>query len=330
MRDLVGTKVLVTGGTGLIGQPLIKMLLDVGAKVTVASLDSPALCPPEAEFFRGDLTHPDFVASVVAGQQFVFHLAGVKGAGLLGQKKSASFLVPIVLMNTHVMEACRQSNSLEFMVYTSSIGVYPPGDIFSEAISVWDHQPHYNDRYGGWAKRMGELLLETYIHEYNWRKAVIVRPSAIYGPHDNFDPKSAMVIPALIARFHTESPVEMYGDGKSLRDFLYADDAAQGILLAVQHGKPGNIYNLGSGRVESVRDVVDCICNCLTNPPEVVWDKLSMDSGQRVRLMDVSKAKYELDFSPNFTLQEGIEEAIAWYRAIGGPSELRHNAFGDK
>src|SRR5512140_806509 len=124
-----GARVLVTGGTGLIGQPLVQMLLDQGAKVRVASLDDPSRANPKAEFARGNLTDWGFCREVVTGMDFVFPLAGITGSVGIGNKKAASFMVPPLLFNTMVMEASRLANVKKYL-FTSSIAVYPPVERF--------------------------------------------------------------------------------------------------------------------------------------------------------------------------------------------------------
>ena len=133
------------------------------------------------------------------------------------------------------MEAARRCGVDRFL-YTSSIGVYSPSEIFHED-DVWNTFPSPNDRFAGWAKRMGELQAEAYAIEYGWERISIVRPANVYGPFDNFDPGSAMVIPSLINRATSgENPLLVWGDGSQIRDFVHADDVARGMLVVVEKG----------------------------------------------------------------------------------------------
>ena len=322
------TKCLVTGGTGLIGTPLVRQLLDSGAKVTVASLDSPALCPEDAEFLRMDLTDPNNCNTAVAGQHYVFHLAGIKGAATAGHAKAGSWFTTILLMNTNIMEACRHSNSLDRVLYTSTVGVYPPTDLCCEDQDIWAAPPHEVDKYAGWAKRMGELQLECYNKQFNWDRFVIVRPTAVYGPGDNFDPKTAMLIPAMIARMHAGGTVTIRGDGYSLRDFLFCNDAARGMFCAMESGWQGHTYNLGSGKTATVGEAITLVHKHFPDTA-VEWIP-SEQTGQRVRVLDSSKAKQHLDFEAEVELADGIERTVRWYKHLGGPSELRHDALGEE
>jgi len=179
-------KILVTGGTGLIGRPLVEMLLAQGAQVRIASLDDPSRADSRAEFLQVDLTKFDNCLKACEGMDIVFHLAGIKGSPQMAKEKPASFFVPTILFNTNMMEAAKQSQ-IERYLFTSSVGVYSPAEVFYED-DVWKTFPSENDKFAGWAKRMGELQAEAYAIEYNWDKVAIVRPANVYGSFDNFDP----------------------------------------------------------------------------------------------------------------------------------------------
>ena len=131
MKFYSGKNVLVTGGTGLIGRPLVEMLLAAGAHVRVVSLDDPLRCPTGAEFVRANLVHWEECLKVVKGMDLVFNVVGIKGSVGIGVSRAASFLVPHLLFNTHMMEAARLAK-VERYLYTSSICVYPPSALFVE------------------------------------------------------------------------------------------------------------------------------------------------------------------------------------------------------
>lgn len=318
-------KVLVTGGTGMIGIQLVKLLLDSGAHVRVASLDDPSLASKDVEFVRGNLMDWEFCKKVTKDMDYVFHLSGIKGSVGIGKVKAASFFVPHLLMNTLVMEAARQT-AVERYLYTSSIAVYHPRDIFIEE-RAWEGPPHPTDKYAAWAKRMGELQAEAYKVEYEWDKIAIVRPANVYGPYDNFDPKTAMVLPALINRVVSgENPLVVWGDGSAIRDFIYSRDCAEGMLLALEKGANCTPINLGSGKGISIKELVETIVACFDKPPQVLWDT-SKPSGQSIRLMDITRAKDMLDFTPRTSLQQGIRETVEWYLTNSDLISKRYNVF---
>lgn len=318
-----GKNILITGGTGMIGRQLVELLLAEGAKVRVVSLDDPSLADPRTEFLQLDLRELRNCLEACKGMDVVFHLAGVKGSPKMTREKPASFFVPTLLFNTAMMEAARRSR-VEWFLYTSTIGVYAPAEIFRED-DVWKTFPSENDKFAGWAKRMGELQAEAYRIEYGWDRVSIVRPANVYGPYDNFDPQNAMVIPSLIARVVAgENPLVVWGDGSSIRDFIHARDVARGMMLVVERGETRPV-NLGSGKGHAIKEVVEIILKNLEAKPEVVWDT-SKPSGDKVRLMDISRAR-SLGFEPQISLEEGIAETIKWYREHQHLAVRRYNIF---
>lgn len=318
-----GKKILVTGGTGLIGRPLVEMLIDGGAKVSIASLDDSSRAHPEAEFIRVDLTLFTNCLRVCEGKDFVFHLAGIKGSPAMTLKRPASFFVPTLLFNTNMLEAARRCEVHKYL-FTSTIGVYHPAKIFHED-DVWKTFPSENDRFAGWAKRMGELQVEAYKIEYGWRDIAIVRPANVYGPYDNFDPQNAMVIPSLIKRaVDGEDPLVVWGDGSPVRDFIYAADVAEGMLLAMEKGC-GQAVNLGSGQGITIREIVEIIVSNLKKKPKVVWDT-SKPSGDKKRIMDIERAK-KIGFKPRVPIHDGIRETMKWYQENRKIVDKRYNVF---
>jgi len=321
-----GKKVLVTGGTGLIGRPLVEMLVERGAKVRIASLDDPSRAHPEAEFYRVNLMQFENCMKICEGMDFVFHLAGIKGSPAMTAKKPASFFVPTITFNTNMMEAARQCGAQKYL-FTSTIGVYAPAEVFYED-DVWKTFPSENDKFAGWAKRMGELQAEAYRIEYGWDAIVIVRPANVYGPYDNFDTNNAMVIPSLIKRaLDGENPLTVWGDGSAIRDFIHAKDVALGMLFAMEKGSRQPI-NLGSGIGISIKRIVEIIIDNMKDKPKVIWDT-SKPSGDRKRLMDISRAR-AIGFEPKMSIEDGIRESMEWYQQNREIAAKRYNVFVEK
>lgn len=318
-----GKKVLVTGGTGLIGRPLVEMLIESGATVRIASLDDPSRAHPKAEFRQVNLMKFEKCMEVCEGIEYVFHLAGIKGSPAMTAKKPASFFVPTITFNTNVMEAARQCGVKKYL-FTSTIGVYSPAEVFYED-DVWKTFPSENDKFAGWAKRMGELQAEAYRIEYGWNDIAIVRPANVYGTYDNFDSNNAMVIPSLIKRaLDGENPLVVWGDGSAIRDFIHAKDVARGMLLVLEKGVERPV-NLGSGVGVTIKEIVEIIVNSMQIKPKVLWDT-SKPSGDRKRVMDMSRAK-DIGFKSTTSIKDGIREVMNWYEKNREVVGKRYNVF---
>ncbi len=320
-------KVLVTGGTGLIGRPLVDMLVQQGAKVTIVSLDDPNRAPPGVTFKQTDLREFSNCLEICKDQEIVFQLAGVKGSPAMTAKRPASFFVPTITFSINMMEAARRAG-VERFLFTSSVGVYAPAEVFYED-DVWKTFPSPNDRFAGWAKRMGELQAEAYKLEYNWDKISIVRPANVYGAYDNFDPNNAMVIPSLIHRaMNGENPLTVWGDGSPVRDFIHAKDVANGMMLAIEKGINEPI-NLGSGAGVTIKEIAEIVAANVPNGPiEIKWDT-TKPQGDAKRLMDMTRAQSH-GFKPQISILDGIKETIQWYKDNHDIANNRYNAFTEK
>lgn len=302
-------KVLITGGTGLIGRQVIDILVPTGAKTTSVSLDR-LIINKKVKHVYGDLTDFAFCKKMTKNVDFVFHLAGIKGSIEITKAQPASFLVPLLMMNTNVLEACR-INSIAKVVYTSSIGAYSSAKIFKENQERDGFMGEPMDMFPGWAKRMAELQIKSYQIQYGLKNFAVVRPCNVYGPGDNFDPENAMVIPSLMARIRKgERPLLVWGDGKAVRDFAYSRDAAEGVILALHFGTNGSFVNLGSGNGYTIRELLETLNSFIDF--EYKFDK-TKSSGFSKRVMDISLAKKLIHYSPTTSLRKGLEKTWNWY-----------------
>ena len=249
-------KILVTGGTGLIGRQLVKKLLDFGARVTVISLDR--IKPyKKVKYIYGNLNSFEFCKKVTKNKQIVFHLAGIKGSAKITKTNPADFYVPLLMMNTNLLEATRL-NKVKKVLFSSSIGAYETASIFKETKFVFNSIPM--DFYPGWAKRAAEIQILSYKKQFKLKNYYIVRPCNVYGPGDNFSLESSMVIPSLIKKILDKSKkkkIEIWGNGDQVRDFAYSEDIAVGILNTVYFGTQNyDFINLGSGRGFKIKKLV--------------------------------------------------------------------------
>lgn len=308
-----GKKVLVTGGTGLVGMALVELLIEHGAKVKVVSLDSDHSLPKNVEFIRMNLLEWEACLAACRYSDYVFQLACTKGGVGQAGSQAADFLEGNLLVNLHMLKAARECGVKKYL-YCSSIAVYPDGEIFQED-KVWDKPPHpSNNRYASWGKRISELQCEAYSEQYGYKTA-IVRPANIYGPHDNFNPATGMVVPALISRIcQGEDPLRVWGDGSQIRDFLYVKDCARGLMRVMEKYYECDPLNLGSGVGTSIRKLVETILKHVPQAPRVEWDR-TKPIGNQIRLMDMTKMREKTGFRPEFSLDQGIQATVDWYLA---------------
>lgn len=315
-------KVLITGGGGMIGRSLINKLIEKEAIITVADLSDPVNLPKEVNFVKADLRYFDQCEKICKGQDYVFNLVGIKGSPKMCLEQPADFMVPMLQFNTNMMEAARLAD-VQWYLYTSSVGVYSPSEIFVED-SVWQTFPSPNDRFAGWAKRMGELQAEAYSIQYKWNKVSIVRPANVYGDYDNFNPENAMVIPSLIRKSQENDVLEVWGDGSPIRDFIHADDVAEGIIFAVEN-KITEPINLGSGNGSSIKDVVDLISKHSKKNVSIKW-LVDKPAGDKIRLFDMTRAN-KYGFYPKVSLEEGIKRTTEWFINNKEILDKRYNVF---
>jgi len=321
-------EILVTGGTGMIGRALVAKLVNEGSKVTIASIDDPKSNDPllkMADFVYSDLRNFENCKILAEGKDVVFHVAGIKGSPKMTAEKPASFFTNTMMFNLNMMEAARLAGVQRYL-YTSSVGVYAPSNIFYEE-NVWSTFPSENDKFAGYAKRMGELQAQANEIEFGWKAVSIVRPANVYGPHDNFDSETAMVVPSLIARFASkENPIKIWGDGSAVRDFIHADDVADGMIevIKLNFNKP---VNLGSGNATKISEIARIINTNFPNK-EIFWDA-KMPKGDDIRLMDVSLAQ-SIGIKNRVNIVDGINGTVEWYLKNKNMSSERYNAFREK
>ncbi len=303
-------KILVTGGTGMIGIQLVKSLVNLGAKVSVASLETNSALPKNVKHHKTDLTHLSNCIKITKGIDYVFHLAGIKGSPLMTKKHPFIFMTPMILFNTNMIYSAKINNIKRFL-YTSSIGVYQPKAILKED-DVWKTQPSKNDWFSGWAKRIGELNAEA-CRISSKTKITIVRPANVFGPYDNFDPKTGMVVPSLISKFLDSKnyKVEVWGDGLSIRDFIYSKDVANAMLFIMKKN-PTQAVNIGSGKGVKIRDLVNIINSYFDNKYQIIWNK-NFPSGDKQRIMSINKLN-KLGFKNRIDFKKNIFQTIDWFR----------------
>lgn len=296
--------VLITGGGGMVAQQLVRLLRERGSNVTTVDLPTSGVTAD----LQGDLRDRSFCKEIVKGQDIVFNLAGLKGSPKRCQEAPGTFSVPQVQFGANMAEICCNSE-LEWYLYTSSYGVYGETDVMKED-DVWKTYPSEHDWYPGWAKRMGELNVQAYMKENGKNNCSIVRPANVYGPFDNaiFN-EWAMVVPSLIKKGYHDDVLNVWGDGSSIRDFIYSEDVALGMIHMVEN-KVTEPVNLGSGVGVTIKEVAEVISDYFNK--EIIWD-VSKETGDKKRLMSTERAE-SYKFKPQTSLREGIIKTIEWYK----------------
>ena len=310
-----GKKVLVTGASGLVGNYVVDKCLQKGAHVTGVDIKLPITrgYRENYKFIQADLREFSECKWICLDQDIIFHIAGVKGSPKRAMEHPADYFVPMLQFNTNMMEAARLAD-VEWYVYTSTVGVYNPAEVFYED-DVWKTFPSEKDKYAGWAKRMGELQAEVYYVSYNWDRVSIVRPANIYGRYDDFGPEST-VIASLIKRLfgEKEHPLICWGDGSPIRDFIYAGDVADGIIHAYEQEINGPI-NLGSGTGVTIRELAETLVRIYEDmygiKVGIEWDT-TKPNGDMKRLMSTERAE-SYGIKQKVSLEEGLRETIDYY-----------------
>ena len=307
--------ILVTGGTGMIGSHLVELLLEKNANVRIVAHEREI--PPELEdkgldVVSGDLTEKKFVEESVKGMDYVFHLAAYTGG--LGRTSThpASTLTPNLIMDGNVLE-CAKNEGIERFLYASCTCVYPNDEKTLEEEDAWKGNPPEVHASYSWSKRMGERQAIAYHKEYGMNIA-IVRPSNSYGPRDSDDLETAHALGSLIMKaINKMDPFVIWGDGNPIREYIYAQDAAKGMLLAMENYCVGDPINLASGEFVSISELARKILKLTNISPEIKFDK-EKPSGQKRRVLSNKKAKEKIGFVAETSLDTGIEETIKWYK----------------
>ena len=300
-------KVLVTGGAGFLGKYITDKLFKRG----VAMED--ILVPVFPEY---DLRNREDCQRAVKDRDVVIHLAGVVGGIGYNLQHPGQTFYDNAAMALNILEAARIEGVKKF-TGIGSVCAYPKNTPvpFKEE-NLWLGYPEETNAPYGLAKKFMLVQSQAYRAEYGLN-AIHLLMINLYGPGDNFDPKSSHVIPALIkkvaeAKKEGRDFIEAWGTGKATREFLYVKDAAEGIVLATEkYNKPGPV-NLGSGMEISVRDLISLICRLMDFKGEIRWDA-SKAQGQLKRKLDISRAEKEFGFKAAITFEEGLRRTIDWY-----------------
>lgn len=298
-------KILLTGGNGFLGKYVYKELKKYNPKFIYAPTHKEA-----------DLTNRDVCEKVVKDIDVVIHLAALIGGIGFIDKNPGDLFYQNVVMGIELMEASRKEGVKKF-VTIGTVCEYPEYTKlpFKEEY-LWLGYPEETTAPYGLAKKILIVQSKAYRKQYGFN-SIHLLPVNLYGPGDNFDKKLSHVIPALIKRFveakkNNQKMVKVWGSGLATREFLYVEDAARGIVLAVQNYNLSDPINLGIGVETSIKEVAEIISQIVGFNGEIMWD-MTKPNGQPRRRLDVSKAK-EIGFEAKIDIKKGLERTITWYK----------------
>ena len=301
-------KILVTGGAGFLGHYVVEELLEHGVS------KEQIVIPVFPEY---DLRNMEDCKKAVGGMNIVIHLAGVVGGIGFNREHPGKSFYDNAAMALNMLEAARLEG-IEKFVGLGSVCAYPkeiPVPFREE--DLWNGYPEETNGPYGLAKKFMLVQSQAYYAEYGLN-AIHLLGLNLYGPGDNFDPVSSHVIPALIRKVYEakkegKGSIEAWGTGKPTRQFLYVEDAAEGIVLAAERYNKPDPINLGSHLEISIKDLAELICELMDFEGEIRWDTSKPD-GQPRRCFDVSKAQQEFGFLAKTDFKEGLKKTIEWYQ----------------
>ena len=307
--DLRSKRIMVTGGAGFLGKHVVARLQRLGCRdISV---------PRSAQF---DLTQPDETWQLFRRErpEVVIHLAAVVGGIGANRRQPGTFAYKNLVMGSHLIDACRQYR-VQKLVAVGTICSYPKFTPvpFKEA-DFWNGYPEETNAPYGLAKKMLAVQIQAYRDEFGLNGVNLLLVN-LYGPGDNFDPKTSHVIPALIrkcleAKARGDRSITIWGTGRPTREFLYVDDAARAILRAAEVLETSDPVNIGSGHEISIAELGALIAEKTGWDGELRYDA-SQPDGQPRRCLDVTRAKELLGFEATTSLAEGLDRTIDWYLA---------------
>jgi GDP-L-fucose synthase len=307
--DLSNQRIVVTGGAGFLGKQVV-------AQLSAAGADPNKIMVPRSRDY--DLRQMDNCRRLVDQQDIVIHLAAHVGGIGLNQEKPAELFYDNLIMGTQLIHAAYEAGVQKFTC-VGTICAYPKfTPLPFKEDDLWNGYPEETNAPYGIAKKALLVQLQAYRQQYGFN-GIYLLPVNLYGPEDNFDPRSSHVIPALIRKVYEakqrgDKQLPVWGDGSPTREFLYSTDAARGIVMATQSYSDPEPVNLGTGYEISIRDLVELICELMAFEGEIFW-QTDKPNGQPRRCLDTERARRAFGFTAETEFRQGLDATIAWYAA---------------
>lgn len=310
-------KILVAGGAGFVGTNLILKLLEKAALVRATiHKKPPQIKNSKVEFTKADLTKPSDCKKVVKGIDYVFMCAANTSGAAVIEKTPLVHVTPNVIINALMLEAAHKAGVKKFL-FISSNTVYPLTD---SPVRETDVNYQFYEKYFpvGWMKLFTEKLCEMYTTKINNpMTCVVVRPGNIYGPFDDFAWETSHVLPALMRKVvERHNPLEVWGDGRDIKDFIYVEDLVKGLLFAVEKINNFDPINIASGKPISIRQALKAMLKVDNFKDAKIVFNSSKPSMIPIRLINIDRAKKILDFTPKTSFEIGIKKTIDWYKSL--------------
>jgi GDP-L-fucose synthase len=309
-------RILVAGATGLIGSHLTRRLLAEGAKVRATHLRRDvAIKHASLETMRVDLTRGENCRKAVRDMEWVFLCAASTSGAATIQATPMVHVTPNVLINSQMLEACYEAGVAKFQWLSSTVA-YPPSERPMREEQMFEGEPFEKYYFAGWTKRFTEILCRMYGEKLARKmNTVVLRPTNVYGPDDDFEFATSHVIPALIRKIVERwNPLEVWGDGSEVRDAIYVDDMVEAMVLGMQKVHSYDAINVGLGKGYSVKEILQMLLELDGfNDARIVYDK-SKPTMIPIRLVDTAKAERVLGFKAKVGLREGLRRTLEWYR----------------
>lgn len=306
--------ILVAGGAGFIGVNLTSKLLELGANVRSTYFNKQAAVKYDrVEYVKADLRIALDCERVCSDIDYVFMCAANSSGAAVIENEPLTHLTPNIIMNAQMLSAA-YSKKVEKFIFISSNTVYP---VSKKPMAETDVDFSFFEKYYivGWMKMFSEIMCGMYAdHIKNKMNTLVVRPGNIYGPFDKYGWEESKVIAALVRRFaEKQNPLDVWGDGKEIKDFIYISDFIDGLIEAAFVDGLVSPVNIASGQEVTINDVIDCLQKITGGSTEINY-KSGMPSMIPVRSIDINKAKNKLDWEPKINLTEGLTKTLEWYR----------------